>query len=138
MASFPTQPPQEPPLEQFGVQPVGLCPASRPAAGFWGQVADIYWEPLPPATAYLLQGEFTPQCLRFDTPAGLLEKSNRGSSFLPCLFRFAGCTQHARQFPPRRRGGAGIVHRLEKRCGFGQGVARCERLLARLIYPGNI
>src|SRR5689334_11518215 len=77
-------------------------------AGFWGQVADIYWEPLPPATAYLLQGEFTPQCLRFDTPAGLLEKSNRGSSFLPCLFRFAGCTQHARQFPPRRRGGVGI------------------------------
>src|SRR5580700_2557992 len=30
MASFPTQPPQEPPLEQFGVQPVGLCPAMFP------------------------------------------------------------------------------------------------------------
>src|SRR6202049_4524527 len=30
MAPFPTQPPQEPPLEQFGVQPVGLCPAMFP------------------------------------------------------------------------------------------------------------
>jgi hypothetical protein len=29
MASFPTQPPQEPPLQQFGVEPVGLCPAIR-------------------------------------------------------------------------------------------------------------
>jgi hypothetical protein len=27
MAPFPTQPPQEPRLEQFGVQPIGLCPA---------------------------------------------------------------------------------------------------------------
>src|SRR6202035_542305 len=30
MASFPTQPPQNPPLEQLGVQPVGLCPAMFP------------------------------------------------------------------------------------------------------------
>ena len=30
MAPFPTQPPQEPPLEQFGVQPIGLCPAMFP------------------------------------------------------------------------------------------------------------
>src|ERR1700738_4721086 len=30
MAPFPTQPPQEPPLEQFAVQPIGLCPAMFP------------------------------------------------------------------------------------------------------------
>jgi hypothetical protein len=30
MAPFPTQPPQEPPLEQFGVQPICLCPAMFP------------------------------------------------------------------------------------------------------------
>src|SRR3984893_2896923 len=30
MAPFPTQPPQEPPLEQLGVQPIGLCPAMFP------------------------------------------------------------------------------------------------------------
>src|ERR1700758_1939802 len=30
MAPFPTQPPQEPALEQFGVQPIGLCPAMFP------------------------------------------------------------------------------------------------------------
>src|SRR5271169_2876278 len=33
MAPFPTQPPQEPPLEQFGVQPIGLCPAMFPRYG---------------------------------------------------------------------------------------------------------
>src|SRR6266566_1609260 len=30
MAPFPTQPPQEPPLQQFGVQPIGLCPSMFP------------------------------------------------------------------------------------------------------------
>ena len=30
MAPFPTQPPQEPALEQLSVQPVGLCPAMFP------------------------------------------------------------------------------------------------------------
>src|ERR1700747_2402176 len=30
MAPFPTQPPQKPPLEQFGAQPIGLCPAMFP------------------------------------------------------------------------------------------------------------
>src|SRR5712672_1581020 len=30
MASLPTQPPQEPPLEQFGVQPIGLSPSMLP------------------------------------------------------------------------------------------------------------
>src|SRR5215469_14644884 len=30
MAPFAAQPPQEPPLEQFGVQPIGLCPAMLP------------------------------------------------------------------------------------------------------------
>src|SRR5438132_2261011 len=30
MAPFPTQPPQEPPLEQFGVQPIGLGPSMFP------------------------------------------------------------------------------------------------------------
>src|ERR1700724_1606153 len=30
MAPFPTQPPQEPPLEQLGVQPIGLCPSMLP------------------------------------------------------------------------------------------------------------
>src|SRR6202023_1886670 len=30
MAPFPTQTPQEHPLEQFGVQPMGLCPAMSP------------------------------------------------------------------------------------------------------------
>ena len=30
MAPFPTQPPQKPPLEQLGVQPIGLCPSMFP------------------------------------------------------------------------------------------------------------
>src|SRR5438034_5514836 len=30
MAPFSTQPPQEPPLQQFGVEPIGLCPAVFP------------------------------------------------------------------------------------------------------------
>ena len=30
MAPFPTQPPQEPPFQQLGVEPVGLCPAMLP------------------------------------------------------------------------------------------------------------
>src|ERR1700736_6205497 len=30
MAPFPTQPPQEPPLEQLGIQPIGLCPSMFP------------------------------------------------------------------------------------------------------------
>ena len=30
MAPFPTQPPQEPALQQLGVEPVGLCPAMLP------------------------------------------------------------------------------------------------------------
>src|SRR5262245_31307202 len=31
MASFAPQPPQEPALEQFGVEPIGLCPGDVPA-----------------------------------------------------------------------------------------------------------
>ena len=30
MAPFPTQPPQEPPFQQLGVESVGLCPAMLP------------------------------------------------------------------------------------------------------------
>src|SRR5207245_639840 len=33
MTPFPTQPPQEPALQQLGVEPVGLCPAMFPRYG---------------------------------------------------------------------------------------------------------
>jgi hypothetical protein len=33
MAPFAPQPTQEPPLEQFGVEPIGLCPSKFPRHG---------------------------------------------------------------------------------------------------------
>jgi hypothetical protein len=40
MAPFPTQPSQEPALEQFGIEPIGLCPSILPDNGRDPQVTE--------------------------------------------------------------------------------------------------
>jgi hypothetical protein len=51
MAPFPTQPPQEPALQQFSVQPIGLCPSMFPRNGHTRGMDHVrlYPTPLKPA-----------------------------------------------------------------------------------------
>src|SRR5437762_1542839 len=46
MAPFSTQPPQEPALEQFGVQPIGLGPSMFPRNGHTRGMDDVRLDPM--------------------------------------------------------------------------------------------
>src|SRR5260370_729224 len=73
MAPSATQPPQEPPLEQFGVQPIGLCPAMSPRTRYTRGMDHVRLSPArleparqPEAVAAGLEGNRNPR----DSAAG--------------------------------------------------------------------
>src|SRR6202049_1371441 len=73
MAPFSTQPPQEPPLEQFGVQPIGLCPSMFPRYRHTRGIDHVRLYPMrrkPARQPEAVAAGFEGQCNPRDSAAG--------------------------------------------------------------------
>jgi hypothetical protein len=148
-----TQPPQEPPLEQFGVQPVGLCPAMFPRNRYTRGMDHVRLYPArqPEAVAAGFEGQRNPRDL-FTGPDRLIPPAvqHRKQPFRARVQLLARLTlnpgKHTGNQPARLaqlddgndcailfQGDEGPAQSLPRRRpgSFGRGIAALHRLTQR-------